>query len=113
MQMMRIGELSVLAVLYVGLVGWAILLKEPALAMLTILTIFPLCILHLVRRNLTLLQKIRAAGWLPYLIVIPLFFIWITQFPGRIPFFFIAALSGLIYFISFGALMRLFWVNRS
>jgi hypothetical protein len=113
MSINRAAEAFTLTILYVGIVGGAVLLRAPELAMFATLSVIPLAVLFWKRRDMTLRQKLIRAGLLAYSIPIALLIIWgVVLYPGNMMYFFILSLSGACYFICFGFLIKDFWITR-
>jgi hypothetical protein len=111
MRRLLIEALVALAISAV-LVGAAIWIRAPDLAMLGTLAPFPLFLLILIRRHLSLARKISYAGPLPALLPVLLFLAWTNQFPGRPMYFLIAALAGAVFMVSTFACVRVLWEVR-
>jgi len=108
----KLIEFFVAGALYLGVVGAGVLMRRSELAMFAASTILPLAMLLGVRRDLLLVQKLRRVGLLWYVIPIAAFIAWTIIYSGQSLYFFIAALCGLIYFVCFGCLIKLYWISR-
>jgi hypothetical protein len=108
----KIWEALGLTLVYFSVLGAAVLLRAPDLAMAALLLLVPLLLLFLVRSDLTLLQKVGAGGVLPVFIPTVMFFIWNFQFPGRSAYVLVAALCASIYLLCLGSLVNLRMLKR-
>jgi hypothetical protein len=112
MSKVKLIESLAAAGLYLGIIGAAVLMRRPELAMLAALTILPLAVLLGLRRDLSLAQKLARVGLMWYVIPIALFIVWTAIYPGQSIYFLVAALCGLIYFVCLGCLVKLYWIRR-
>ena len=108
----KLAELLVAIFLYVILVGASVLMGAADLAGLAFLTIVPLGLLLGLRRDLSMRQKLAKVELLWYVLPFAGFAIWTINYPGRTMYFLVGTLCGMIFFVCFACLMKLYWFER-
>ena len=108
----KLAELLIAIGLYVVLVGASVLMGAADLAGLAFFTILPLGLLLGVRRDLSVRQKLAKVELLWYVLPFVGFAIWTTNHPGQTLYFLVGTLCGMIFFVCFACLMKLYWFER-
>ncbi|TFZ00093.1 hypothetical protein [Ramlibacter humi] len=91
---------------------FAVWLGAPELAASAVLAPLPLFLLVLVRRHLTLVQKLAYAGAVPLAVPLALFVVLNHQVPGRSLYFLALTAIGTLFLVSVLACMRVLWEVR-
>ncbi len=108
----KLTDVLIAVVVYVMLVGAGVLMGAPDLAGFAFLTILPLSLLVGLRRDLPLKRKLGSVGLLWYVLPIVVFVLLAASDPGRIVYFLVGTLCLMIFFVCFGCLIKLYWVQR-
>lgn len=108
----KLTEVVVAIVIYVILVGAGVLMGAPDLAGFAFFTILPLGLLVGLRRDLPLKRKLGSIGLLWYVIPIGVFALLAASDPRRMIYFLVGSLCLMIFFVCFGCLIKLYWVQR-
>lgn len=108
----RFAEVLAVTTLYVMLVGAGVLMGEADLAGFAFFTILPLGLLLVLRRELSMKQKLASVGLFWYVPPIIGFILWVTSNPGRPIYFLVGALCMLLFFVCFGFIIKQYWIRR-
>jgi hypothetical protein len=105
-------EWVVVGAAIVSLIAAGVLLGAADLAMFATVLVVPVSIVLLLRRRMSLVDKLKLTGPVAIAMPVLLCVTWLVQFPGRTAFFLVGGVCALVFFVSFELIVKLAWKHR-